>query len=542
MSTDAPVQAQARTRHRIPRHRSLRPQLIRFTAVATLCVMVTAVITAHGSAAVVSSLTTAAPVSQPVADNQKQAETFTERIERIADEETPLLPTPPTEDEADSSETFCVSGEFTSLSVVYNSVTEALIPQLPVEMQATARTQQAASLRDMERLHVSTLAISNSPLALGADEDDPMSTYNTPLSQWVVVQLLKIRDGQETEAIPVSNITLTQAVETVWLYVFATILAPAQYGLGIAPSLGSPFTGAPLLSSITYNTLLSLGLSITRMGLQALYQFTADSIINSCVARVTQEQIDQAGAASEDITYDIAIPQFIRDAANELALADSDTCQPVSALPLSRIVERTAESVQSSVSGEANQAIVAAEANRILDAMRAGRIHHNLIPADPADFTAMESLGATIGGLVPIVGGAPINILIGLGHNFGNGADPFETVSIADLTVTKALTAGYYSYALAMHLFTLVPEAALLPVLGLPSDAFGPFSPIRILTATLNLPLTYGLVTFHNVVRSMCLREDDTTGSGLGAEANRLPSSTPEETAASDTLETQSAS
>ena len=39
--------------------------------------------------------------------------------------------------------------------------------------------------------------------------------------------------------------------------------------------------------------------------------------------------------------------------------------------------------------------------------------------------------------------------------------------------------------------------------------------------AVLGMPLTYGLVTFHHVVRSMCFVEDDITGTGLGAEANK---------------------
>ncbi|WP_344783853.1 hypothetical protein [Gordonia caeni] len=353
--------------------------------------------------------------------------------------------------------------------------------------------------------------------------------------------LLKIRDGKQNEAVPVANITLSQAVESVWLYVFAGILAPLGFGIAMMmPSVG--------VSGIPVSQLLQIGFTGSRLGLQYLYQGTSSAVLNQCVARVTDEQKALAGKPSETVTYDVPIHPLLQGAADQLALADNDTCTPIGDLSLGRIFTRTADYAKASAPSTAAKRRIDAETTQILRQMKATPVPHNLIPADPSDFTSTEStlsmvgpvilsvipqLGGLVGGAAGVdlsfldflgyLGGAPLDMAIGLGHNIGQGDDLTEMVSVHDLTVTKSLTAAYYAYYFSLYLFTtlgglLVPPTSV-PLAG--GALTVGVSPTKMVGAVLGLPLTYGLITFHNVVRSMCLREDDLTGTGLGAEANK---------------------
>ena len=497
--------------------------LVRVTAATTLCSVFAAGATGNGTAAVVA---TQAAHQQQVATQAAQikvkpttrpAETYDERLDRIGKSKRSLLATPK---ENLGKETSCVSAEFTSLSVVYDSLFESILPSLPPQLKQNAYAARTQAHRDMDHMNVSTLAISDNPLALGADSDDPATKYRSPISQWIVVQLLKVRDGKQNEAIPVSRITLMQAVETAWLYLFTTVVAPAKVLSQIAPISGSPFDETQLsaLSNfITWKSILQIGVSASALGAQYTYQAIASSMINQCVARVTKEQKDDAGRPSETVRYNIPIPAIVQDIADQLALADNKTCAPVGSLPLSRIVTRTSDYAQTMVTTEAQKRNIRNETERILSTMRSTPIPHNLIPADPADFNTAESIASYIGTIIPYVGGAPLDIALGLGHNIGQGDNLAATVPLSDLTVTKGMTAAYYSLYLSLHLFATaggLVEGEVLPE-GLP------LTPVRLLNAAGSAAITYGLVNYHNVIRSMCLREDDTTGTGLGAEQNK---------------------
>ncbi|MGW0037247.1 hypothetical protein [Gordonia sp. NPDC003376] len=460
------------------------------------------------------------PIAQkakPKPQTPKPAETYQERIDRIAQSPRAMLPT--LEENRDQP-TVCVSGEFTTLRVVYDSLFESVLPSLPEQLHQNAYAARAAAHRDMDRLNVSTLAISDHPMALGADRDDPALTYRGAISQWMVVQLLKIRDGKEAEAIPLGNITMAQAVETVWLYFFATIFTPAKIGVGLTPFLGRPFEGTDALNSVTYNLILQLMVQGSTMGGQYLYQSISNAIVGQCIARVTEEQRAQAGRPSDTVTYPVDIPAIVRETANQLALADNDNCSAVGNVPLSRIVTRTGDYAQNLVQTPQEKKAIAAETKKILAGLRGTRVPHNLIPADPADFTQAESLLSTFGGLIPYIGGAPLDIVLGLSHNIGQGDNMFETVPLADLTVTKSLTAAYFTYYLSLHMFTTIGGLLEGQILTNGQEV-GYLSPIRAIGTLANIPLTYGLVNFHNVVRSMCFVEDDTAGTGRGAQNNR---------------------
>ncbi|NDK92269.1 hypothetical protein GYA93_22305 [Gordonia desulfuricans] len=505
-----------------PRQSKGKIWFVRATAVATLTAFSASVMSANGSAAVLNPALVPAPIpvaekTKPKPQTRKPAETYQERIDRIAQSPRSMLPTL---EENEGQPTVCVSGEFTTLRVVYDSLFESVLPSLPKQLHQNAYAARAAAHRDMDRLNVSTLAISDHPMALGADRDDPSLTYRGAISQWMVVQLLKIRDGKEAEAIPLGNITLAQAVETVWLYFFATIFTPAKIGVGLTPYLGRPFEGTDALNSVTYNLILQLMVQGSTMAGQSLYQSISNAIVSQCIARVTEEQRAEAGRPSDTVTYPVNIPAIVRETANQLALADNDDCSAVGNVPLSRIVTRTGDYAQNLAQTPQEKKAIAAETKKILASLRGAQVPHNLIPADPSDFTQAESLISTFGGIIPVIGGAPIDIILGLSHNLGQGDDMFEMVPLSDLTVTKSLTAAYFTYYLSLHLFTTIGGLLEGQVLTNGQEV-GYLSPIRALTTLANIPLTYGLVNYHNVVRSMCFVEDDTNGNGRGAQNNR---------------------
>nr|EMP13621.2 hypothetical protein ISGA_2259 [Gordonia sp. NB41Y] len=509
-----------------PRQSKGKIWFVRATAVATLTAFSASVMSANGSAAVLNPALVPAPTpvaekTKPKPQTRKPAETYQDRLDRIAQSPRSMLK--PLEENTDQP-TVCVSGEFTTLSVVYDSIFESILPTLPPQFRQNARAARDAAQRDMKRMKISTLAISDHPMALGADADDGSLKYRSAISQWIVTQMLKIRDGQDAEAISVSNITLTQAVETAWLLIFAGIVAPLRFGVGVTPNLGSPLPDDNSLASfITYNRILQIGVLGGSLAAQMIYQSISNSLINSCVARVTEQQRSDAGRPDENVRYDIPIPDIIRETANQLSLADNDTCTPVGNLSLERIVTRTGDYAKSIAPNAASKARINAEVRKILGGMRSTHVPHNLIPADPADFSQLESIGSMLGGFIPYVGGAPMDILIGLGHNLGQGDNLFETVPLTDLTVTKSLTAAYYSYYLSLHLFSTIGglvEPDLLGAAGITSTDL-PITPVRLISAVGALPLTYGLVTYHHVVRGMCFVEDDTNGNGRGAQNNR---------------------
>ena len=128
---------------------------------------------------------------------------------------------------------------------------------------------------------------------------------------------------------------------------------------------------------------------------------------------------------------------------------------------------------------------------------------------------------------VPYVGGAPFDDADRSEQQPCERANFGETVSLADLTVTKTLTAAYYVYYLSLWLFGQIGGQVEGAVLGalfpwLPAAGErGAVSITKILVVLANLPLVHGLVNFHNVMRSMCFREDDTTGTGRGARYHK---------------------
>ncbi|WP_237421586.1 hypothetical protein [Gordonia sp. SID5947] len=401
----------------------------------------------------------------------------------------------------------CVGSRFATFGAIYDAIFDSLKPYLPQEIQQKSATIKAGAHRDMSRLRIASLAVSNHPYDLGADDKDPIMKYRDPISQWVVSQLVAVREGRAGEAIPVENLTLAQAVESVWLYLYVTVMVPLTVLRRTLPSIG------PLAGPLTIGTLITLPILLGVFAATQLYKSISEKLVDSCVVSVTRSQKANAGKSVKDLRFAYAVPGIVRDIAGQVAVADADTCKPIGDLPLTRIVTRTSDYLQAITTNPATDRQIVGMTKRLQEYLRTTRVHQNLIPADPADFNTPEYILSQVGVLIPYVGGAPLDVVIGLSHNRNNKQDFGATVPMSDLTVTKSLTAAYYAYALAAHMVELAwqeggtdPAAALanelFPGLGITTDMM-PKS-----TGIVGAPNLYGLVVYHNVLRSMCLAED----------------------------------
>jgi len=85
---------------------------------------------------------------------------------------------------------------------------------------------------------------------------------------------------------------------------------------------------------------------------------------------------------------------------------------------------------------------------------------------------------------------------------------------LSELTVSHTITAAYYAYGLTAHMVELVWSlGAPDPATQLFGDIIDPGMIPNLLpktTGILTAPNYYGLVVYHNVLRSICLDEDRT--------------------------------
>lgn len=89
------------------------------------------------------------------------------------------------------------------------------------------------------------------------------------------------------------------------------------------------------------------------------------------------------------------------------ALADKDNRKPVGAKTLGEITERTIKQAKDAAPNAQARARVAAEGRQMMGILRSNYIPANLIPKDKADFDGTEQAVSTIGGFIPVLGGAP---------------------------------------------------------------------------------------------------------------------------------------
>lgn len=401
----------------------------------------------------------------------------------------------------------CVGSQFATLGKVFDALFDSFVPSLPAAVRSQAPALKAKAHRDMKAARVSTLWVSNHPNQLGADDRSPIQTYRDPISQWIVTQLINVREGQARKAIEVENLTLAQAVETAWLYLYVTVLVP----LTIARRSMPPF--ATLFGPISIGTLITLPIFLGVLAATQFYKAISARLINSCIVSVTKSEKENAGKPIKDLTFAGDVPAVVKDVAGQVLLADPDHCPSIGSLPLSRIATRTSNYLRYLNKDPRVDAHLVRLTKQLQDGMKHAQVPYNMIPADPADFNTAETILSSVLTLVPYVGGAPSDIAIGLTHNYHDGADFSKKMPLSDLSVTKALTAAYYAYAISTHMLVVAWDNAgvdpaaqaanlLFPGLGITGDMV-PRS-----YGIVSAPNVYGLVVFHNVMRSMCLAED----------------------------------
>ncbi|GAB10526.1 hypothetical protein GOARA_058_00090 [Gordonia araii NBRC 100433] len=399
----------------------------------------------------------------------------------------------------------CAGSQFVTLGVLFDSVFDSFLPILPAQIKKDAPAIKARARGDMKRLKISTLWISNHPYDMKADDDDPIMRYRDPISQHIVTQLVRVRNGETSHAISADNLTLAQAVETIFLYLYVTVLVPATIFRKSVPKLLD-------IGPIGLGTLISIPVILGVVGLTQLYKRMSVNLTLACIASVTDEEKAVAGKIEKDLRFAWAVPPMIRDIANEVSVADAENCRHIGTLPLKRIVARTSTFLQRTNPELAPQV---RDVTRQLNLyMRNTRLHHNWIPADPADFNTAEWVLSQVSYMIPVVGGAPIEALIGLNRNHLDKLDFNETVPLSELTVSHSLTAAYYAYSLTAHVIEAIwTLGAADQASGLLSDIVNADIAPNLMprtTGILTAPNFYGLVVFHNVLRSVCLDEDRT--------------------------------
>ena len=391
----------------------------------------------------------------------------------------------------------CVGAETATLGKVFDAVYDSFTPSIPAAHRAAAAAAKRRVAADLHRTKISTLGVSMHPSALGASPDAPMNKYRDPLSQWIVTQLVNVRNGDAAQPIRADNLTLSQAVETAWLYFYVTTVIPLTLVKDTMPGIYS-------LGPVSIGTLITLPISIGMSGMRMFYKAISNAIIGKCLVRMTAAERAAAGKPDPDLRFTAQVPRIIREIAAQVAIAEPGTCEPVSSLPLSRIVERTSKYLQATAPNKRAARDVVRKTKQLQRFMRQTRVPHNLVPTDPADFNAIESLLSMGLGLTPYVGGAVTDILVGLGSNVGKGQDLGATVPLGELTVTKTLTAGYYSYAVTTQFVSVVQGFAADAL----ATSLGGLDIMPRLGGVINAPNTYGLVVYHNALRSLCLVED----------------------------------
>ncbi|MDR2280674.1 MAG: hypothetical protein LBE07_07445 [Gordonia sp. (in: high G+C Gram-positive bacteria)] len=176
-----------------------------------------------------------------------------------ADEESPAPTSPrktrPTVVSPDG--TVCAPGRSATLGVVFSSVFDSFLPEIPAQHRAAARAAKAQALSGLHQMTISDLAVSMHPSDLGASDEAPINTYRDPISQWIVTQLMNVKDGDAGRPIRVDNLTVSQAVETAWLYFYLTAVIPLTMAKDTMPtfySVGPTSLGTLITLPITIGT------------------------------------------------------------------------------------------------------------------------------------------------------------------------------------------------------------------------------------------------------------------------------------------------
>lgn len=396
-----------------------------------------------------------------------------------------------------SGDAVCVGADEATLSKVFTAMFDSFVPSIPAQHRAAALAAKRQVLTNMHAMRISTLAVSMHPSQLGASRDAPINKYRDPISQYIVTQLMNAKDGRYAQPIRVDNLTMSQAVETAWLYFYLTAIIPLTFVKDTMPSITQ-------VGPVSLGMLITLPITLGTAGLKLMYGAISDAIIDDCIAKMTPDERSRAGKPDPDLAFTSHVPAIIESIAGQVAIAEPDSCPAIGDLPLSRIVARTSDYLAAIAPSPRAAKEITNSATQLQKFMKTVWVPHNLVPADPPDFSTVETLLSYGMGVIPYVGGTITDMVIGLGHNAGSGKNMGEMVRLSDLTVTKSMTAAYYAYALTTRCISIAYNYAAEAVIPIT----GGLDLVPRIGGIINAPNTYGLVVFHNVLRSLCLAED----------------------------------
>ena len=397
----------------------------------------------------------------------------------------------------------CVGSSDVTLPETYDAIAESLAPSLPASVRKTLLDSRKDVLERLKRIGVASTSISDHPDGIGADADSPVLSYRDPVSTFIVTQLIRTREGKAAERIRLDHMTLSQAVETVYFYIYVSVIVPASIISSTVPPL-FPVNGVGL------GTLITLPLTLGTTGMSLILGQLSDGLANACLARKTQRQIDKVHSDQDaDLRFTDQVPTMLTGLAAQVRLADSKKCPSIGVQPLSRIVTRSADFLRRSDPRSASR-VTDAE-RRIMATLRTTRINRAIIPTDKAEFTTVETVLSTLLSFVPTVGGPITNAIVGLGDKAAGPANRRDIVPLADLPVADALTGIGYGYAVTTQILAFVTGsigrgigAALSPMTG----GLNVWNLVPSPWGLINAPNTYGITTYNNVLRSLCFAED----------------------------------
>lgn len=399
----------------------------------------------------------------------------------------------------------CVGSQYTTLGHVADLVIDGVAAGLPGNLRAQAPVWKAQAQRDLKNAQVSMLSVSGPVEDLTDNEDAPIHKYKDPISQMIVTQLVNVREGKAHRKITAQNLSMAQAIETVWLYTYVTVLVPLTIFRRTIGSLGQ-------IGPISIGTAISIPILLGTLAANLLYRSLETVLLKACLDKVTPEQKAKVGQPNLPGGSPSDIPAAIREVASQVMVADPKSCPAIGEMPLSRVVTRTIDYMVATNPNPAVQKQITKIGRDLQRGMGSTWAPVGAIPADPADFTTIESVTSSLMTLIPYIGGAPTDMAIGWKHNLDNRKDPRRMERISDVKVTESLTAAYYAWAVSAHVVSQAWEAlgvdaaaglveGLIP--GIDAAALMPRG-----SGILNAPNTYGLVIFHNVLRSTCLASD----------------------------------
>jgi len=408
---------------------------------------------------------------------------------------------------AQVGESTCVGSNHATMGAIFDAVLQASKPILPQPFLDNYDEIRAEGHRRLAATGISTLAVSNPAAMQSADPDAGINKYGDPITRYIVTQLTNVKNGEESAVIRAENLTLGQAVETAYFLIYTTALVPANIIAGMIPSMVS-------LGPVSAGMLISLPLKLGAKGFALIYDAAQSQLEQSCLVWADGDAIDAAGRPDREVDLGFEAPVFVKQIAEGVSVAGAD-CPPATDLTLGDVLARTGTYLRATSPDPDNVRQVEDQQARLTWILENTMVPSGLIPANPDDFSTIETLLSTALGMVPTVGGATTEALVALVHDAFAGEDLTDVQPLGTVKIGDALTAAYFGYALTTQVMEIgytagtdALSAAWVAGSGGAGAAVNPFDWIPSPFPLINAPNTYGLSTYRHVLSSVCVTDD----------------------------------